>query len=263
MSLSYKQKESAEREKRKELGIVTSADINYRKYKNAQQLEREKYLRNCEFTSFDHSDTSSDCSFDEDANAIIMKSQDKNYNIRIEKLLPKSLRRIRFHEISAKKDASREEIFDDIRENPMKYRKCKGLREFFVLEQKQKEKNEKKKVSKIAKNIYITYPWLSLLSPNEAMMDDTARDQIIREKYYEIINSDMTPDELINSSDIIKFIQWYEGVRNKTIEPAKFNVADFEIETNGKMQKLRMIKQSTTKKKCDQTQIGVIDSSDD
>ena len=258
MATSLKQKESADRAMRQQLGIVTTADITYRKYKNSQQLEREKYLAKCKFTNFDHSDTSSDCSFNEEPNAIIMKTQDKSYNIRIEKLFPKNLRRIRFHAITDKKENEREEYLENIRKNPDQYSRKKGLREFFIAEEKNKEKNEKKKMAKITKNVFLDYPWLSILTPEEALLQDTQREEIIRERYYEIINSNISSDELINSEDKIKFIKWYEGVRNKSINPIPFVRENFAIETKGQIKKLRMVPLKKTKSS--KKEIGVIGS---
>jgi hypothetical protein len=239
--------------------------VTYRKYKNAQQLEREKYLRDCKFTNFDHSETSSDCSFDEDPRAIIMKSQDTKYNIRIEKLFPKNLRRIRFHEITENKELAREEYIANVLSDPDKYSARKGLRELFILEQKNKEKNEKKKISKITKATHHNFPWLAILTPAETLLPDNEREQIIREKYYSIINSEISPDELVNSTETIKFIQWYEGVRNKTITPAKFDPAQFAIETKGQIAKLRMVdpRKKTKGAKNSKVEIGVIKSSDE
>ena len=113
-------------------------------------------------------------------------------------------------------------------------------------------------MAKITKNVFLDYPWLSILTPEEALLQDTQREEIIRERYYEIINSNISSDELINSEDKIKFIKWYEGVRNKSINPIPFVRENFAIETKGQIKKLRMVPLKKTKSS--KKEIGVIGS---
>jgi hypothetical protein len=229
----------AVRQERLAKGEGTVGDVLYANYKNVSKAERSKYLSDCTFT-IDHSDTSSECSFDKDPMPVI-KKVDSNYNVRIERLFPKHLRRIRFHEISERKALDREEYLREVEKNPKEYSSRKGLREFLVMVKKRKEADAVTKTAAVTKRIMLDHPWLCILKPADCLLDTPDRERAITVAYYEIING-MSDEELVNSPDKLTFIRWYNARKNKIIVEPEFPRDTFTIETKGTIAKLVMNK---------------------
>lgn len=181
---------------------------------------REKYN-----LSDSHSDTSSDCSFQKHPVDKYMSS-DKTYNIKIEKLLPKNLRRRRFEKLPEKLNDERNSFLTLVRKNPKEFQERKGILTYLATVDKKKDYTEKKKNTQKMSDIIADHPWIPFLTDAEKQMNKEFRDMIIREKYYELVN----PEEIdLQNENVMRFVRWYEKKQKGKIEEPEIT---FSVQKN-------------------------------
>jgi len=228
--LTHKTKKEIFEEKRKnreKTGNITVSDIKIKEHKEKIKSDLSSFKKLKRTFSVSHSYTSSSCSFDKinQINPLFM-STDTNYNIRIEKLLPKPLRRLRFQRISDKQNDARNDFLNEVKNNPKKYSKHKGIRSFIVAESKKKDSAVEQRKSRKKKLNTKHHPWLLILNDVEKRLSKKEREIVIRTKYHEIINSPELDTDITFNQHYLDFIHWYNDVAQGKIVESDISDSD-------------------------------------
>jgi hypothetical protein len=228
MIKSKKELFNEKRKIREKNGTMTVSDIKTKEHQEKIKSELSSFKKMKNSFSVSHSYTSSSCSFDKSKqiNPLLMTS-DAKYNIRIERLLPKHLRRIRFQKLTDKQIEDREAFFDEVRDNPKQYRHHKGIRSFLISESNKKSHaSEQRKLRKKKLNTK-HHPWLLILNDTEKRLSKDLREVAIRAKYHDIMNSPDIDTEITFNPHYLEFIHWYnDKSQGKILES---DVSDSDI----------------------------------
>ena len=236
--IPHKSKKDIIDEKRKireKTGTMTLTDIKIKEHKEKVKSELASFKKLKNTFSVSHSYTSSSCSFDKTSqiNPLLMTT-DAKYNVRIERLLPKPLRKIRFQKLTDKQIEDREIFFDEVRKNPKKYRHHKGIRSFLVAEAQRKGHNTDQRKSRKKKLNVKHHPWLTILNDAEKRLPKEQRDVVIRTKYHEIMNSPDIDTEISFNPHYLEFIHWYNDVKQGKIVESDISDSDIFPQTSPK-----------------------------
>jgi len=183
-----------------------------------------------------HSSTSSECSYPEESCSgsgritRIMRT-DTTHQTRLERLLPKELRRRKFCKLTKPIMEQRTKYYKKIEKKPEDYVSEKGIRTFlldvFIKKQKKDSDKEVKNATKKNNDLALEYPWLPFLAWREAK--SRKRADIIREKYFETAAEpneygDQLPDRALQMA---RFCSWYTNVRKEQHVPSNKDIAPY------------------------------------
>lgn len=235
MIKSKKELFEEKRKIREKTGTMTTTDIKIKEHKEKVRAELSSFKKIKNTFSVSHSYTSSSCSFDKTSqiNPLLMTT-DAKYNIRIERLLPKPLRRVRFQKLTDKQIEEREAFFDEVRSNPKKYRHHKGIRSFLVSEAKRKGHDAEQRKTRKKKMNTKHHPWLLILTDGEKRLPKDQRQVAIRMKYHEIMNSPEIETEIAFNPHYLEFIHWYNDVSQGKIVESDVSDSDLFPQTSPK-----------------------------
>ena len=183
----------------------------------------------------DHSETSSNCSFDPHpiARHNCLPS-DKNYNVRIEKMFPRELRRKKYEkptdDVSKKRKKHLQDIQTRLKKKPKSLRKIKGIRTYVKSLTKKKLNVKKTNVEKSKKAFILRHPWINMFTRQEILnLSGSARKSRIREYYYDIINDPNLTERITERPDLGKFTQWYNRIREGLEEESDVDDDDLKL----------------------------------